>query len=373
MKRIPQIEPLFGMEETAAVLKVMESGFITEGRQTREFEEEIARFFGVPHAIVVSNATIALTIALRALGVGPGDEVIVPDFTFAATANAVSLAGATPVFADVSPLTFTIDLADAKARITRHTAAIVPVHLNGRSPDMDALRALATQFGLAVVEDAAQAMGSASGGRRLGTFGDAGVFSLGTTKIITSGQGGVILTHRDDLGDACARIKDHGRLSRSAEVHDTLGFNSKFTDLQAALGLAQFRKLPERIARKRGLFQRYRTNLAAVLGVEVPSMDLGEAVPWFVDLLCDDRDGLHECLKKQDIETRRFYLPLHSQPCYQVAGKFSVTNDISAHGLWLPSSIHLSDSDVDRICQCISEFCALHSPNHSLARTSAEA
>ena len=373
MTKIPQIEPLLGAEETAAVLRVIASGYITEGRETREFEQEMARFFGVAHAIVVNNATLALTIALQGLGIGPGDEVIVPDFTFVATANAVSLAGAQPVFADIGRETFTIDLPDAEARITSRTAAIVPVHLNGRSSDMEALAALAAKHGLAVVEDAAQAMGSARGGRHLGAFGDAGVFSLGTTKVITSGQGGVILTRRGDLACACARIKDHGRLSRSAEVHDTLGFNSKFTDLQAAVGLAQFRKLPGRIARKRAIFERYRRNLAGVAGIEIPPINLAEAVPWFVDLLSTDRKGLEERLKRAEIETRRFYLPLHSQPCYRAAGEYPVTQDISARGLWLPSSIQLEDREIDRICDCIAEFCARHSQDRAMARVSAEA
>jgi perosamine synthetase len=371
MKKIPQIEPVLGPEETAAVLEVLESGFITEGRKTRELESEMARFFGVPHAVVVNNATLALTIALQSLGIGPGDEVIVPDFTFIATANAVSLAGAKPVFADVSRETFTIDPADAEARITKRTAAIVPVHLNGRSPDMDALERLAKKHRLAVVEDAAQALGSARGGQYLGTFGDAGVFSLGTTKIITAGQGGVILTRRDDVREACARIKDHGRLSRSAEVHDTLGFNSKFTDLQAALALAQFRKLPERIAKKRALFRAYAAGLAGIPEVTIPPMDLGDAVPWFVDLVCADRDALEAHLARHGIEARRFYLPIHSQPCYRAGGDYPATQEISARGLWLPSSLSLSESDVREVCACVAEHFQTRGENHPLAKASA--
>lgn len=365
MSKIPQIEPLFGPEETAAVLAVLESGFITEGKKTYEFESELAKFFGVPHAVVVNNATLALTIALQALGIGPGDEVIVPDFTFVATANAVVLAGALPVFADVERETFTLDPVDAERCITPHTAAIVPVHLNGRSTNLAALAALARKHDLALVEDAAQAMGSRRGGCYLGTYGDAGVFSLGTTKIITSGQGGVILTRRDDVGRACARIKDHGRLIRSAEVHDAAGFNSKFTDLQAAVGLEQFRQLPQRMAKKRALFRAYRERLAGLPGVAVPPMDLNDAVPWFVDLVCADRSGLEQHLAKQGIETRRFYLPLHSQPCFATGGSYPGTEEVSARGLWLPSSLRLAESDVDCVCRLIRE----HSETVREART----
>lgn len=371
MNKIPQIEPVLGPEERAAVLEVLESGFITEGRKTRELEAEMAKWFGVPHAVVVNNATLALTIALQALGIGPGDEVIVPDFTFIATANAVSLAGAKPVFADVSRETFTLDLADAEARVTPRTAAIVPVHLNGRSTDMAALEALAKKYGFAIVEDAAQALGSARDGKFLGTFGDAGVFSLGTTKIITAGQGGVLLTRRRDVHEACIRIKDHGRLSRTAEVHDTLGFNSKFTDLQAALALAQFRKLPERMEKKRALFRQYAERLAGVAPVAIPPMDLTEAVPWFVDLLCADRDSLGEHLAGRGVETRRFYLPVHAQPCYQARGNYPVTQAISAQGLWLPSAINLSESDVEQVCACVTELFRVRRRGRPAAKASA--
>jgi perosamine synthetase len=371
MNRIPQIQPVMGEEEREEVLQVMESGFITEGKRTRQLESEWARFLDVPHAIVVNNATLALTIVLQALGIGPGDEVIVPDFTFIATANAVSLAGARPVFADVTRETFTLDLADAARRITRRTRAIIPVHLNGRSTDMQQLNELARKHDLFLVEDAAQAMGSQQGGQFLGTFGVAGVFSLGTTKIITSGQGGVIVARGKNQHEACLRIKDHGRLSRSAEVHDTLGFNSKFTDLQAALALAQLRKLPARIAAKRELFRWYREFLAGVSEINIPPMDLSDAVPWFVDVLCRDRTALESHLASAGIETRRFYFPIHSQPCYRHEGNYPVTEEISARGLWLPSSVNLTRADVQDICTRIASHFAAHPQGRPAATVSA--
>src|SRR6266705_1190977 len=220
MNKIPQIVPVLGPEEREEVLKVMDSGFITEGKKTREFEAELAKYFGVPHALVVNNATVALTIALQGLGIGPGDEVIVPDFTFIATAHAVSLAGAAPVFADVSRDTFTLDLGDAERRITSRTRAILPVHLNGRACDMKQADEFARKHKLALIEDAAQAMGSSQRGQFLGTFGDAGVFSLGTTKIITCGQGGIILTRRKGLYEAFARICAIPQIAR-ADRDDT--------------------------------------------------------------------------------------------------------------------------------------------------------
>lgn len=355
-RAIPQIEPLLGSEDREAVLGVLESGFITEGKKTRAFEAAAAELVNVPHALVVNNATLGLAIALMALRIGAGDEVILPDFTFIATANAVVLAGATPVFADVDPKTFVLDLEDACQRITSRTRAIIPVHLNGRAVRMDKLRALARERGLQVIEDAAQALGSRQAGRYLGTFGDAGVFSLGTTKIITTGQGGIIVTHRRDVYEACVRLKDHGRPTRTSEVHETFGFNSKFTDLQAALGLAQLRKLPERIEKKRELYRGYREELAGISGIEFPPIDLQETVPWFVDVLCDDRDGLASHLKATGIETRRFYLPLHSQPCFGHAGNYPNTEFISRAGLWLPSSPRLTHSDVEHVCTNIRAF-----------------
>jgi perosamine synthetase len=357
MKKIAQIEPQFGAEERDAVLEVMNSGFITEGKKTRQFEGAVAEFLSVPFAIVVNNATLALTIALKALGIGAGDEVIVPDFTFIATANAVCLAGAAPVFADVTPDAFVLDLADAEKRITSRTKAIVPVHLNGRAPKMQELLGLAGRHGLAVVEDAAQALGSGQGGRYLGTFGDAGAFSLGTTKIITSGQGGIIVTRHRDLHEQFVRIKDHGRMARAAEMHEIHGFNSKFTDLQAALGLAQFRRLPERMGKKRQLFAWYREFLGGVPGVTVPAIDLGESVPWFVDLLCEDREGLESHLSAAGIETRRFYRAIHSQPCFRIDARYPVAEEIASRGLWLPSSVNLTRPVVEFICEEISASC----------------
>lgn len=353
MRVIPQIEPSLGSEEREEVLKVLDSGFITEGKRTRDFEAEVARFVGAPYAVAVNNATLGLTIALLALGIRPGDKVIVPDFTFIATANAVVLAGATPVFADVSRETFVIDLEDARRRITPRTRAIVPVHLNGRAADMEKLQALAAEHGLFVVEDAAQAFGSRHAGRYLGTFGDAGVYSLGTTKIITTGQGGIVVSHRKDVYEACVRIKDHGRPTRSSEVHETFGFNSKFTNLQAALGLAQLAKLPERMAKKREVYRRYRDALADCAEIEFPPTDPDETVPWFVDILCADRAGLESHLKSAGIGTRRFYLPLHSQPCFQREGSYPHTEGISQAGLWLPSSVKLTWDDVGVVCERI--------------------
>jgi perosamine synthetase len=351
MKKIPQIEPALGIEERNAVLEVVDSGFLTEGRKTRELEAAVAKFLDVPYAITANNATLGLTIALVALGVGPGDEVIVPDFTFIATANAVVLAGATPVFADVSPSSFTLDLVDAARRVTPRTKAVVPVHLNGRAADMAELARFGRRRGLAIVEDAAQALGSRQRGRCLGTFGEAGVFSLGTTKIITTGQGGIIATRRKDLYEACIRLKDHGRATRASETHETFGFNSKFTDLQAALGLAQLGKLPERMEKKRELFRGYRDELAGLAGIAFPPTDLAETVPWFVDILCADRERLASHLHAAGIETRRFYRPLHSQPCFQAAGSYPATEAIASRGLWLPSSVTLGREEIEAICR----------------------
>ncbi len=349
-RKIPQIEPQLGPEERDAVLAVMDSGFLTEGKRTREFEAAAGATLGVPFVVAANNATMALVIALQALGIGPGDEVIVPDFTFIATANAVTLAGATPVFADVTADRFVLDLEDARRRITPRTRALLPVHLNGRAPNMAALLALARQHHLAVIEDAAQAMGSRQDGRALGTFGDAGVFSLGTTKIITSGQGGLLVTSKSDLHDSFRRIKDHGRLSRSAEIHDVAGFNSKFTDLQAALGLAQLRKLPQRIEQKRHIFRAYQRRLASSPLVSFPPIDLRQEVPWFVDVLCAARGALEQHLQLANIETRRFYLPVHSQPCFRRTGAYPVTEEIARRGLWLPSSAHLDQETIGFIC-----------------------
>lgn len=355
-KKLFQIEPWMGTAERDELLRVIESNFITEGPKTKEFEEACAQYLGTPFCTTTNNATAGLAMALMVLGVGPGHEVLIPDFTFIATANAVTLVGARPVLVDIDPATLTLSLEQIRRHITSRTKAIIPVHLNGRCPDMNRLLAIAREHCLFVVEDAAQAFGSRYEGQCLGTFGDLGVFSLGTTKIITSGQGGLIVTRRKDLREGLIRLKDQGRLHRSEDWHPTIGYNFKFTDLQAAVGLAQIHNINERIARKRALFHLYQQMLADIEEVQFLPMDLQETTPWFVDIFCTPRDELKAYLDERNIQTRRFYYPLHEQPCYRQSVEFPFSSRVSRRGLWLPSSCFLTREEVRHVAQEIRSF-----------------
>jgi perosamine synthetase len=356
-KWINQMEPWFGEEERHALIEYMDSGgWLTEYKKTREFEEMIASYVGSRYCTVLSNGTVTLFTALMALGVGPGDEVIVPDFTMIASANAVVLTGAKPVFVDISRSNLCLDLDLAEEAITPHTKVIMLVSLNGRSLDMHRAVELAEQHELYLVEDAAQSLGSSYRRRHLGTFGHVGSFSFSTPKVITTGQGGALVTDDAELADRIRKIKNFGRRQSGVDFHETLGYNFKFTDLQAVVGIEQMKKLNWRVQRKREMFALYRRELMDVPQVGFIETNLEETSPWFIDVLVPDPQALGSFLKERDIGTRPCYPSIHSQPPYGVEGTFPVSNYVSAHGLWLPSSSFLSDEDITRICREIKAF-----------------
>jgi perosamine synthetase len=294
-----------------------------------------------------------------ALDIGPGDEVIIPDFTMIASPNAVRLAGATPVMVDISRKTLCIDIAAAEAAITPRTKAIMPVLLNGRHPDMGTLKVLARKHGLSLVEDAAQALGSRSTGKHLGVFGEIGSFSFSTPKIITTGQGGMLVTHDAGLYEKMMKLKDFGRRQKGEDIHIMMGYNFKFTEFQAAVGMAQMRKLDWRVQRKKDMFRLYRVLLDGIPRVTFMETDLDDTSPWFVDVLVEGeaRDALMEHLKERGIGTRPFYPPIHAQAPYaHIKGHFPICDSVCGQGLWLPSSSFLSDDDIARVCDEIKCF-----------------
>lgn len=355
MANISQMEPWLGVEEREAVSRYMEAGgWLTEFTKTAEFEKALADYVGAKHAVVVSNGTVSLTIALMAMGIGPGDEVIVPDFTMLASASSVVLAGAVPVFVDVRRDHLCLDLDKAAAAITAKTRAIMLVTLNGRSPDMDRAAALCRDRNILLLEDAAQSLGSRYKGRHLGTIGAIGSFSFSAPKIITTGQGGALVTDDDALADRIRKIKDFGRRRAGEDFYETMGFNFKFTDLQAVIGIEQMKKLPWRVERKKEIFRLYRDQLEGVPGVTLPDTDLENVTPWFIDALVSNPQQMRQHLAAEGIGSRPVYPALHSQPAFAQAGSFPEAEHIAAHGLWLPSSSFLTDDDVRRVCGAIS-------------------
>jgi len=356
---IPQIEPWIDDEDLREVEKVIRSTFVTEHEVTRKFERRLQELTGARHAIAMANGTVALFAILRALGVGKEDEVIVPDMTFVATANAVILADAIPIFCDVRPDTFCIDVEKAETLITDRTKAIIPVHLYGLAAEMDELSELCHRRGLLLIEDAAQGVGVSYSGRHVGTFGDAGILSFYGNKTITTGEGGAVLTDDDRLAEECYKLKNHGRRKKGIFVHESIGFNFSFTDLQAALGIAQLNKLDRIIARKKEIRDRYVESLADIPDIEFQSVP-GHTSPvfWFTNIRLNRVEELVAFLKVQGIGSRRFFYPLHRQPCYKQFNHPDCPESMRAyeHGLSLPSSVGLSEVQLDRVIDAIKVF-----------------
>ena len=355
------MRPDFGDEEKQELMGYMSNDvFLTEFKKTLELEEAIASFINVKHVILVNNGTISLTIIAYALGIKPGDEVIVPNYTMIATPNSIKLLGATPVFVDVDPDTLVMDYECLERAITSKTKAIIIVLANGREPKngIQKFVDLASRHGLALIEDAAQALGSYySSGKHIGLSGAAGSFSLSAPKIISTGQGGFIVTNDDRLAVKIRKIKDFGRSAGGNDVHDEIGFNFKFTDLQACIGLAQLKKLQARLVRKKQIVGRYKSNLSGLKGIHLFEHDLSLCAPWFVDARVCNRSELIDYLGKKGIGTRVMYPPINKQLAYGTPGDFPVSDEIGKSGLWLPSYITLEDSDIDYVCNEIKNFC----------------
>jgi len=354
---IEQMAPWLGDEERRAVDEYLASGgWLTEFQKTAELEQQIATYTGASHAIMVNSGTSALFCAVVACGIGPGDEVLVPDFTMIASANVVGLAGAKPILVDVVPQDLCIDLAAAERALTPRTRALMYVSINGRAREIRKAVEFCTAHSLTLIEDAAQSMGSTHAGRHLGTFGRVGILSFSPLKIITTGQGGAVITNDDEIAARARRLKDFGRLSGGVDVHESIGYNFKFTDLQAVIGLEQMKKLDGRVKRKKEMFRLYEKELRGARSIEFLDTDLEETTPWFIDVLADRRDELMVHLKQRGIRTRAFYPPIHSQRAYGLPGKFSITEDVAARGLWLPSSSALTDEEIVRVAQSIRNF-----------------
>jgi len=359
----PEIGPL----EYDLIRGVLASNYVNEGEVTEAFERKLEELLGVKHVVAVTSGTAAIMLALAGLGVGPGDEVIIPDVTFIATANAVVLAGATPVLADVDPHTLNIAPEAISRAITARTKAIIPVHVSGRAADMTAILEIAREHDLVVVEDAAEAFLSRHEGRCLGTLGDAGCLSFSPNKIITTGQGGAILTNDDRLDVRLHELKDQGRPVRGTggdDLHRSIGYNFKFTNLQAALGLGQLSYLEQRLERMKETYRIYADMVQDLDGFALPGfrLDTGESPQW-IDAIVDGRDELDRYLLERNVHCRRFWFPLHTQAAYrQSDDRFPHSTRVCRRAMWLPSAFTLSDDDVKTVCRHIAAFVADRRP-----------
>jgi perosamine synthetase len=360
MSFIFQMEPWFGQEEKEAIVDYFNAGgWVTEFKKTAEFENRIASFTGARHCIVVNNGTISLTLAALACGLEAGDEVIVPNFTMIATPNSVKMFGAIPVFVDVERETLCMNIEKVKAAITPKTKAIMFVSANGRYPSsgIDAFLKLAEEHNLKLIEDSAQSLGSYyPDGSHVGTKGIVGSFSFSAPKIISTGQGGALITNDDQVAFKLRRLKDFGRSGGGNDIHDSIGYNFKFTEPQAIIGIEQMKKLSWRIERKKQIFREYKKRLENVNGIKLFEHDLQHTSPWFIDSLATDREALQNYLKENNIGSRVMYPPINKQVAYNVPGHFPVSEQVGREGLWLPSSSQLTDEQISFICEKIRSF-----------------
>jgi perosamine synthetase len=333
MIRIPLIRPYITDEVRARVLDVLDSGYLTEGPVTRELEASFRQYIGCRHALAVTSCTTGLELALRCLGIGPGDEVIVPDYTYPATASVVAIVGAKPVIVDCSPETMLIDYDAAAAAVTPRTKAIIPVSLFGNPLDYDRLDAIKARHGVAIVEDAACAIGAEYSGRKVGRHADMTVFSLHPRKFITTGEGGMVTTDRDDWAAWMESYKHFGMgraTAREAIVFERIGTNYKLSNLQAAVGVVQMRHIDELLARRRALAARYVERLAGRPGVTLPVTTCGGVHSYqSFCILVPERDRLLSTLRGEGIEVQIGSYALHQHPAYRGSDAVETRGDLA--------------------------------------------
>jgi dTDP-4-amino-4,6-dideoxygalactose transaminase len=371
---IPITRPSVGPDELAGLAAVIDSGWLTQGPRVAEFERRVAASCGAEFAVAVSNCTTALHLALVALGVGPGDEVIVPSMSFIATANAVVHAGATPVFAEVDPRTFNLDPAAAEAAITPRTKAVMPVHQIGQPADIDVFHALARRHGLRVVEDAACALGSRYKGRPIGGHSELVCFSFHPRKVICTGDGGMVLTNDPALAARVRLLRQHGMSIPDTARHGAskliiesyaeVGYNYRMTDLQAAVGIAQMDKLDDLVARRRARAARYAEALAGHPWLEPPFV-ADYAEPNFQSYALTLRPGcprsrnaILEGLLARGIAAKPGIMTAHREPAYRDRGvrvRLPVTEAAADHSLLIPLFPDMTDAEQDRVIAALGE------------------
>ena len=364
-RKIPIAKPSFGKEEEDAVKEVMESGILASGPRTKSFEKEFAEYIGVEHAVAVTNGTVALDVALKALKIGPGDEVITSAFSFIASGNCILFQNARPVFADINPKTFNIDPSDVAEKITAKTKAIIPIHMFGQPAEMDAMKEIAEDNGIVLMEDAAQAHGAEYKGQKAGSIGDLGCFSFYATKNMTTGEGGMITTNDTKLADTTRLLINHGQSRKY--THDTLGYNYRMTDFCAALGLVQLRKLDGFNAKRIENAKLLSSGIRNFKGLTVPyvNSDVKHIFHQYVVRVEDsyilNRDELAERLAEKGVGIAVHYpVPIYRQPFYMKLGYEGVvcpnTEEACSRVLSLPVHPLVDREDIEYILDALKEI-----------------
>ena len=355
-------EPVIQTQETAALInKVLKANFPNEGKFTRLFENKLSSLLKVKYVVATTSGTISIFLALKAAGVKKDDEIIIPNITFPATANAVKLAGAKPILADVNKDNLLMDEQSLIKNINKKTKAIIPVHISGRGTNISKILKIAKKKKLYVIEDAAEAFMSKNKNKYLGTFGDVGCFSFAPNKIITTGQGGIVVTNNKLIYKNLLRLKNQGRIGATTGGEDnyiSIGYNFKYTNLQAALGLAQLKKIRERINILKRHYKFYKENLIESKKFKLIGFDLKKGeLPLWTDVYSAKRNQLFNFLKKQGINCRYFWYPLNTcKPYKQSFVGLKNSKVLSGKLMWLPSSLKLKKENLAEICNKINKF-----------------
>lgn len=362
MKHVPLAKPNLGKYELEYVTESVKSGWISSaGHYIKKFESEFAKYFHVKYASSCSNGTAALHLALLALGIAPGDEVLVPALTFVATANVVRYMNAVPIFVDIRQDTWNIDPEKIPARITPKTKAIIVVHLYGYPADMDKILSLARKYKLSVIEDAAEAHGAKFKNKFVGTLGDIGCYSFYGNKIITTGEGGMVVSNHKQLIEKVIFFKNHAMSTSRKYYHPSVGYNYRMTNLQAAVGLAQIEKLDQILRVRRQIEQTYKKALKHIPEIVLqPSFQGRQSVCWLFSLRITSefgksRNQLVSFLDNKGIDSRPFFIPLPQLPMYKNSGVFPITNAVADSGINLPTFVGLTQNQIGYIASVINQ------------------
>lgn len=357
-----QTMPNFDIAEANACFEYMKDGtnFVTEYQQTSKLEKMLSEFIGVKYVVMTTSGSMALIMALLGANIGKGDDVIVPNYTMIATINAVKFVGANPIIVDVDSRSHTITRDIIESCRTSNTKCIIHVSLNNRSIDLSGIAEYCLSNQIVLIEDAAQSLGATVNGKHYGTFGKIGCFSLSTPKIISTGQGGFVITDDEQIASKMSMIKNFGRKCGGVDIFELFGLNMKFTDIQAVIGIEQLKKLPQRVQFMRSLYRDYYEQLNDLpIRMIAPTDDT--YLPWFIDIYTPRRDELAIFLKVHNIQTRPTYPEIHRTPMYLTDTEYPVTTSISNTGLFLPSHTLLKKDDVRFICRLIRVFFTLSS------------
>lgn len=356
-EKIPCYEPIVGQEEINNLISVIESGWLSEGRFTRLFEEQLSKLCSRNYALSFSNATAAMIVGMKALGIGKGDEVIVPAFSHPADPNAVSQTGATPIFADVNEETMCLDISSVKNLITNKTKAILYISVYGNVGNIDEFSKFAKEKNLFLINDCAPALGGEYKNKSIAAYGDFSVLSFFADKTITTGEGGMLLTDNAKIIEESNIFKHDGRRERGHDLIERLGYNFRVTEMQSAIGCAQLNKLEKFINRKIEISEKYKNNLDNNPKITFFSFNQnGKINPHRIILFVENSKELIEFLSNEGIGVRTLFMPMNSQPIYNYKGDFPITEKLHKSGICLPSAPSLSDNDISFICNKINIF-----------------